>query len=344
MTHTNIKRNILSMKEPRTLQQAIVYFSDPQRAFDYAKRLRWPDGKVICPRCSSGKNSFIKTRSLWFCYGCQKQFTIKVGTIFEDSALGLDKWMTATWMLVNCRNGVSSYEIARTLGITQKSAWFMLQRIRTALQEKSFVKLGGPGSEVEVDETFIGGKARNMHKAKRIKMLQGPNKGKTIVMGILERGGKVKTRVIADRQTHSLRSVVEEVIDGGSVVYTDEHHAYQKAISPEYAHKIVNHLERYVDGTIHTQGIENFWSCLKRGLHGTYVSIEPFHLFRYVDEQAFRFNNRKNEYGNPISDAARFAEAMSRVAGHRLTYSQLTGKSESPHHETTGTRETELPF
>src|SRR5438034_7797728 len=190
----------MDAKEPKTLQEAISYFSDPQRAFDYAVRLRWPDGKVTCPRCGSEKNSFIKTRLMWFCYGCKKQFTLKVGTIFEDSALGLDKWMTATWMLVNCRNGVSSYEIARALGITQKSAWFMLQRIRKALQEKSFVKIGGPGSEVEVDETFIGGKARFMHRARRLKMkVREENWGKAIVMGMLERDGKVRTRVVKNR-------------------------------------------------------------------------------------------------------------------------------------------------
>ncbi len=333
------------MKEPQTLTEAIVYFSDPERAFEYAKRLRWPDGKVTCPRCASEKNSFIKTRRIWFCYGCQKQFTLKVGTIFEDSALGLDKWMTATWMLVNCRNGVSSYEIARSLGITQKSAWFMLQRIRQALQEKSVMKLGGAGSEVEVDETFIGGKARFMHKDRRIKMkVREHNWGKAIVMGMLERDGKVSARVIADRKKDNLRTAIMDTIDAGSLVYTDEHVAYPGAISNDYAHKIVNHLERYVDGTVHTQGIENFWSCLKRELTGTYISVEPFHLFRYVDEQAFRFNNRKDALGNKVPDAVRFAEAMSRVAGHRLTYAQLTGKDESPRHGETGTGTEEVPF
>jgi transposase-like protein len=336
----------MKQKEPQTLQEAIAYFADPERAFQYALLLRWPDGKVICPRCDSPKNSFIKTRRLWFCYGCQKQFTLKVGTIFEDSALGLDKWMTAMWMLVNCRNGVSSHEIARTLGVTQKSAWFMLQRLRQALQEKSIVKLGGAGSEVEVDETFIGGKARNMHKSKRQKLSSGTGMqgghGKAIVMGMLERDGKVTARVIPDRRKDALRAVLDQLVDKGSVVYTDEHTGYM-GLHDEYAHKIVNHLERYVDGAVHTQGIENFWSCLKRGLNGTYVSVEPFHLFRYVDEQAFRFNNRKDALGNKIPDAVRFAEAMSRVVGHRLTYSQLTGKSDSPHQDATGTG-AEVPF
>jgi len=321
------------MKEPRTLQEAIAYFSDADRAFDFAGKLRWPDGKVVCPRCGSDSNYFIKTRKLWLCRGCDKQFTLKVGTIFEDSALGLDKWMVAFWMLVNCRNGISSCELARTLGITQKSAWFMLQRLRLALQEKSFVKLGGPGTEVEVDETFIGGKARFMHKDRRIKTkVREGNWGKAIVMGMLERDGKVTAKVIPDRKKDALRVAILNTIDAGSLIYTDEHVAYPAAISRDYTHKIVNHLEHYVDGAVHTQGLENFWSLLKRGLGGTYVSVEPFHLFRYVDEQAFRFNTRKGSNGQKISDAARFAEAMSRVYGHRLTYSQLTGKDESPRH------------
>lgn len=339
--------------DPKTLQEAITYFSDPERTFEYAKKLRWPDGKVSCPRCGSEKNSFIKTRRLWFCYGCQKQFTLKVGTIFEDSAIALDKWMIATWMLVNCKNGISSYELAKAIGVTQKSAWFMLQRIRQALQGKSTVKLGGPGSEVEVDETFIGAKARNMHKSRKLKLQRMRNElpdwknttsylGKTVVMGMLQRNGQVQARVVPDRKYPSVMGVIRETIEKGSTLMTDEFDVY-KALGPDYAHKMVNHLEKYVDGNVHTQGIENFWSLLKRGLNGTYVSVEPFHLFRYVDEQAFRFNHRKDKDGNKISDASRFAEAMSRIVGHRLTYAQLTGKSDSPRHDTTGTW-TEVPF
>src|SRR5439155_24325485 len=139
-------------KFPKTLQQAIVYFADPDRALAFAIMLRWPDGKITCPRCGSDQHSFISTRRIWFCKGCKKQFTVKVGTIFEDSALGMDKWMIAVWLIVNAKNGISSYEIARALGITQKSAWFMMHRVRLAMHNKDFVKLGGPGSEVEVDE------------------------------------------------------------------------------------------------------------------------------------------------------------------------------------------------
>jgi len=331
------------MDAPNSLQEAIVYFSDPDRAFDYAKRFRWPDGNVVCPRCGKAKHSFIKTRRLWFCYVCQKQFSLKLGTVFEDSALTLDKWMTGLWMLVNCKNGVSSCELARTLKITQKAAWFMLQRLRLVLQEKSFVKIGGPGSEVEVDETFIGGKARNMHKARRTKLnigMQG-GQGKAIVMGMLERDGKVRTKVVPDRRKPALCNAIFANVDVGTLVYTDEHPAYM-AVDADYVHKVVNHLERYVDGTVHTNGIENFWSLLKRQLNGTYISVEPFHLFRYVDEQAYRFNTRKDDFGNKISDGVRFADALSRIGGHRLTYSQLTGKDQSPRHETTGAGE--IPF
>jgi transposase-like protein len=207
------------------------------------------------------------------------------------------------------------------------------------------VKLGGPGSEVEVDETFIGGKARNMHKDKRMKMKDrsADNWGKAIVMGMLERSGKVRARVVPDRRKPALRDAIFDTIDAGSIVYTDEHPAYM-AVDADYIHKVINHLQHYVDGTVHTNGIENFWSLLKRQLHGTYISVEPFHLFRYVDEQAFRFNTRKDEDGAKISDSARFAEAMSRIDGHRLTYSQLTGKDQSPRHEATGAGPDAVPF
>jgi transposase-like protein len=328
------------METPRSLQEAIVQFGDPERAFVAAVNLRWPDAHITCPRCGNDKHSFIKTRLLWFCKGCKKQFTVKVGTIFEDSALGLDKWMTAIWMLVNCKNGISSHELGRALHITQKSAWFMLQRIRQALQQKSFSKkIGGSGTEVEVDETFIGGKARFMHKAKRIKTkVRENNYAKAIVMGMLERDGMVSARVVPNRKKPALHQAIDEMIEHGSTVYTDERTSYQ-GIAPEYRHEIINHLQHYVDGRVHTNGIENFWSLLKRGLNGTYIAVEPFHLFRYVDEQVFRYNNRRN-----MTDGARFTKAMNHIAGHRLTYAQLTGKDESPRHETTGTREEEIPF
>src|SRR6266566_1233251 len=283
------KSYILGMKAPKTLQDAIIYFSDPERAFVYAVNLRWPNRRVICPRCNGEEHSFVKTRRIWFCKGCKKQFTVKVGSIFEDSPIPLDKWLTAMWMLANCKNGVSSYEIARDLGITQKSAWFMLQRIRLALQgNKPTVKMGGSG-EVEVDETFIGGKARNMHKSRRMRRLAATGVGgKAPVLGMLERDGKVITMVVPNIGKKAIQQEIRNHVAAGSALYTDALLSYY-GLDTDYLHRVIDHAEKYVEGRVHTNGMENFWSLLKRGLNGTYVSVEPFHLFRYLDEQTFRF-------------------------------------------------------
>jgi transposase-like protein len=302
------------METPHTLQQAIVYFSDAARCFQYAVNLRWENGLVVCPRCGSEKHSFISTRRIWSCKGCKKQFTIKVGTVMEDSPITLDKWMGAMWMLSNCKNGVSSYEIHRSLGVTQKTAWFMLQRIRLAMQEDDSKPLSGI---VEMDETFVGGKAKNMHQKDRVRKIGQPNKGKTVVVGILERGGKVRAGVVADRTRAVLHEIVENHIAPGSTLMTDELYAYR---GTNLAHEVINHAEAYVSGHIHTNGIENFWSMLKRGLNGTYISVEPFHLFRYIDEQMFRYNNRRD-----CNDRIRFENVMAGVFGKRLTYGELTG-------------------
>jgi len=333
------------MNTPRTLQQAIVYFSDPDRAFEFAVKLRWPDGKVTCPRCSSEQNYFIKTRKLWLCRGCNKQFTLKVNTIFEDSALGMDKWMAAFWMLVNCKNGISSMEIHRAIGVTQKSAWFMLQRLRLALRTGSFGlrnKMGGSGTELEADETFVGGLTKNMHKERKLRLVQqgGVHGGKTIVQGILDRDlREVRAKVVPDIKRETLQNAILNNVKYGSTVYTDDAVGYDK-LHYRFVHDVVNHAESYVNGRVHTNGLENFWSLLKRSLRGTYVAVEPFHLERYVDEQVFRYNNRKNK-----NDADRFALAMSQVAGKRLTYSELIGKdTDSLHTSTTGAGETPVPF
>ena len=305
------------MHAPHTLQQAIVYFSDPDRAFQYALNLRFPNGVVSCPRCGSEKHSFVKKRKLWHCKGCKKQFTLKVGTIFENSPLGLDKWMCAYWILTNSKNGVSSCELARSIGVTQKSAWFILHRIRMTLKEDATIKLSG---ECEADETFIGGKARNMHVSKRMRRITGTGtKDKVAVMGILERGGKVRAAVVPTRRKAVLQAEVRKHVEAGSALYTDFLLSYD-GLAADYAHQVVDHAVEYVNGRIHTNGLENFWSLLKRGIHGTYVSIEPFHLFRYLDEQTFRYNNRKN-----IGDQQPFELAMGNVAGKRLTYAELTG-------------------
>lgn len=221
------------MDAPETLQKAIVYFSDPDRCFQYVLNLRWPNGLVSCPRCGSAEHSFIKTRRIWFCKGCKKQFTLKVGTIFEDSPLGLDKWMCAFWMICNCKKGVSSCEIARSLGITQKSAWFMLHRIRNAMQDDfAGGKLGG---EVKADETFIGSKARNMHVSKRERRITGTGgKDKAAVMGLLERGGNVQTTVVADRRRAALQAEIHKDVEAGSALYTDALQSYS-GLAQNYA-------------------------------------------------------------------------------------------------------------
>jgi transposase-like protein len=318
------------MDSPKTLQQAIQFFSDYENCRSFMVSVRWPDGKVRCPNCGSEKVGYLEKARVYRCYGdhAKQKFSLKVGTIFEDSPIPLEKWLPAVWLLVSCKNGISSYEIHRALGITQKSAWFMLHRIRLAVQSGSFVKLGGSGGHVEVDETFIGGKARFMHKHKRARAsAPGFAKGmsnKAIVAGFLERGGKVRTQVIPDREKSTFHTMVKENVELGSHLSTDDCHSYW-GLDKEYIHKIVDHAERYVDGQVHTNSLENFWSLLKRGLKGTYVAVEPFHLFRYLDEQCFRFNNRATKE-NPLNDADRFHLAMSQIVGKRLTFAEVTGK------------------
>lgn len=312
------------MKKPKTLQEAVRYFSDEQTCIDTVAALRWPNSP-ICPKCGYNEHYYLATQRRWKCKDCSKQFSVKVGTIFEDSAIPLDKWLIALWMLVNCKNGISSYEIGRDLGITQKSAWFVLHRLRLALQVKDFVKLGGPGSEVEVDETFIGGKARNMHVDVRERRITGTGgKDKTVVMGMLERGGKVRVSVVPNRRKHALQQQVQNDIAAGSALYSDALQSYD-GLSRDYAHQVIDHAEKYVEGRVHTNGLENFWSLLKRGIRGTYVSIEPFHLFRYLDEQSFRYNERATK-DRQMNDGDRFHLALSQIAGKRLTFAEVTGK------------------
>ncbi len=318
------------MAEPKTLVEAIRHFADPDVALKTMVELRWPTG-VHCPNCGRTDVRFIATRRLWECKEKhpQRQFSAKVGTIFEDSALGLDKWFVAIWMLANCKNGVSSYELARTLGITQKSAWHMLHRIRLAMQSGGFDKMIG---EVEVDETYIGGKARNMHKAKRERNLKRDGShfgGKTLVQGMLQRTSDsalshVRLRVVQSASVKSLVQPIRQNVEPGAKIMTDQLGSYT-GLRKDYEHETVNHAaEEYVRGNVHTNGIENFWSLLKRTLGGTYVTVEPFHLSKYLDEQMFRFNERKGK------DRDRFLKVASSVVGRRLTYKELTGYEDAP--------------
>jgi transposase-like protein len=304
--------------EPNTLQSAILYFASPDNCREYLVAHRWPDG-ITCPRCGSKNVLFQPKYNRWQCGSRHdsRQFTAKTGTIFEDSPLGLDKWLLAMWQVVNCKNGVSSYEIAKAIGVTQKSAWFMDHRIRCALGMAPTDKLTG---EVEADETFIGGKARNMHLAQRQRRITGTGgKDKTAVMGILQRGGEVRTKVISSRKKKELQAEVKKHVEAGSALYTDALMSYE-GLATDYAHQVVDHAVQYVNGRVHTNGLENFWSLFKRGIGGTYVSVEPFHLFRYLDEQTYRYNNRK------LTDGERFSIAVSGIAGKRLTFAELTGK------------------
>jgi transposase-like protein len=307
----------------KTLQQAVIHFAD----YDNCKRemisLRWPDGVVKCPTCGSEKVTYLAKARVWKCYAKhdRPKFSLKTGTIFEDSPLGLDKWLPALWLVVNCKNGVSSCESARALGVTQKTAWFMNHRIRFALTQGGFGNL--LSGEVEADETFIGGKARNMHKNVRARKITGTGgKDKTAVMGILERGGKIRTSVIPNRKKSAIQGEVRKHVQAGSALFTDALKSYEGL--SEFEHQVVDHAVEYVDGAVHTNGCENFWSLLKRGINGTYISIEPYHTFRYLDEQTFRYNNRHDD------DYGRFRLALAQVAGKRLTYEHLTGKDREP--------------
>ena len=300
---------------PQTLVDAIRYFSDTDVCHDFMVQIRWPEG-VTCPTCGSREVRFLEKRRIFECKAKhpRKQFSVKVGTIFEDSHVSLEKWLAAIWIIANAKNGVSSYEVGRALGVTQKSAWFMLHRIRLAMQTGTFAKLSG---EVEVDETYIGGKARNMHPGARKAKGRG-TVGKAVVMGLLERHGEVRTQVVSNTRRGTLQPEVKKHVEAGSTVYTDEFSSYN-GLESEYAHMVINHAECYVKGNVHTNCMENFWSLLKRGIKGTYVSVEPFHLFRYLDEEAFRFNTRKD------NDAGRFLRVAQMVEGKRLEYRNLTG-------------------
>ena len=312
---------------PTTLEEAFLFFANPDNCLNFMVSLRWPNG-VTCPRCGSTDVRFIKTRRLWECKArhSKRQFSAKVGTIFEDSPIPLKKWFAAIWLIANCKNGISSYEISRALKVTQKTAWFMLHRVRLAMQTGTFARLSG---EVEVDESFIGGAARFMHKDVRARKITGRGGvGKTAVMGLLERGqgdrkSQVQATVIPNTKQVTLHHEVHQRVTPGSELHTDEYVGY-RGLEDAYTHEVINHAEEYVRGNVTTNRIENFWALLKRTIKGTYTNCEPFHLHRYLDEQTFRFNERGGQ------DADRFLTVVLHVVGRRLTYAQLTGHDQEP--------------
>lgn len=306
-------------QEPRTLLEAVRYFSDPDLALAFVVRLRWPDGRPECPRCfSKDEHGFISTRRLWKCGQCKRQFSAKKGTIFEDSPLGWDKWLPAIWLIANSKNSISSYEVARSLGVTQKTAWFMLHRIRLAMESRTFQKLSGT---VEADETAIGGRAKFMHKDRRDRAITSRGStDKAIVHGVVQRGGAVRAEVVAETTALRLQGNVRRWVAEGSAVYTDEAAAYV-GLDRHFAHKAVNHQREYVSGDVHTNSVENFWSLLKRAIKGTQIHVSEEHLDRYVSERAFAYNLRDR------TDLGRMQAATTGTGGRRLPWKRLTGKA-----------------
>ena len=328
---------------PEGLIEATRFFHDEKTCHEFLTEMRWPNG-VECPRCGSKNISkLIESRRIWTCKGCKKQFSAKVGTIFEDSPLSLTKWLPATWLIVNAKNGISSCELSRALGVTQKTAWFVLHRIRLAMQNGSKFMMSGV---VEADESYIGAKARNMHWKKRKDRIKRNTGGWHMapVQGILQRTkgdkpSRIVVKALRGTKKPELQGNVREYVLQGSTIMTDKHHSYD-GLESDYERQVIDHAQCYAQGHVHTNGLENFWSLLKRALKGTYVNVEPFHLFRYLDEQAFRYNERKHEDG----DRGRFMMTLRKIVGKRLTYSKLIdaenkGGDRLPP-ETTGTWQT----
>lgn len=312
---------------PETLHEAVIYFADESNAHAFMVAIRWPEGPQ-CPFCGTDNVRQLSTRRVFRCKqkGCRKDFTAKRGSIFEDSPISLGKWFVAMWLIANCKNGISSYEIARDLGVCQKTGWFMLHRIRVAMKYNTMETALLKGI-VEADETLIGGLFKNMHKSRRAKVRSESDAvgaetmragiGKTLVQAVLERDGEVRAQVVRSMHTEPRAQFIEDNVEVGSKLMTDSGYAGNR-FAENFIHDYVNHEIEYVRGNVHCNGVENFWSLLQRSLGGTYVSVEPFHLSAYVDEQAFRFNQRKD------NDAGRFLKALSQVTGRRLTYKDLT--------------------
>jgi transposase-like protein len=305
-------------KRPQTLLAALRHFT-PEVADAFVASIKWPNGPA-CPTCGSANIGKIASRQRFQCRekGCRKQFSLITGTIFEASHLRLDQWVVAVWMIVNCRNGVSSCEIARTIGCKQQSAWHLLHRVRELMLPGDEAPFTG---SCESDETFVGGlfKFMSQHRRERA-MANGRPNGKSVVHAIKEReSGRVRAEVIPAARWEFVMDAVLEKVEPGSKLYTDSARIYGWA-KDVYKHTAVNHAERYVseDGETHTNGCENFFNCLRRGLKGTYIATHHEHLPAYVNEQVYRFNVRHQ------SEWERFDGVMRRIVGKRLTYADLT--------------------
>ena len=306
---------------PETMIEAVRQFADAEKAHDFGVQMRWPTG-VACPlECGSVKVSYMPKRRRWYCNDCKGQFTAKVGTIFEDSPIGFDKWLPAIWLISSNRNGISSYEIARALKVTQKTAWFMMHRIRTALESDDTTPLTGT---VEADEAYIGGSWEKMNRKRRARVEatgKTARASKAAVFGMVQRGGKVRAFAVDDTQHRTLLPKLRASIHHDATLYTDKSSLYTHANEFFLHHSAVDHhLEEWVRGNVHTNNIECFWAVLKRTIGGTYIHVNPRHLDRYLAEQVFRFDERENQ------DGPRFVKATKRADGRRLTYRGLTAK------------------
>lgn len=315
------------MEKIKTLQQAILYFSNEKVCVEFISRVKWGgEGKPFCPKCGSDNVIGLSTRPVFKCRekGCKKQFSIKAGTIFDNSPLPLSKLLPALWLVCNAKNGISSCELSRSLGIHQSSAWHLLHRCREAMRTGTFKKLTG---KVELDATYVGGLEKFKHVDKKTptsfkKGVRG-GAGKTTVFGMLERGGELRAMVVMSESEKQVEPLIVKHVEQGSKLLTDAHGAYKTVAGRNpYEHESVEHMAKeYVRGEVHTNGLENFWTLFKRSVKGTYTQVAPFHVDRYLDEQMFRYNNRKT------SDFDRFEQAVSQMFERKLTYATLTGKA-----------------
>ncbi len=298
--------------------ELLDHFKDQQTCIEHLEKQRW-NGRPVCPFC--GHDKVYKTNRGYKCASsdCYKKFTVTVGSVFENSKIPLRYWFAAIYLCAGHKKGISSHQLGRDLNISQKTAWFLLHRVREMLREKSPVMLS---NDVEIDETFIGGKEKNKHRNKKTEGSQGRSvKTKSAVLGIIERKGKIVVVPVKNTAAETIQPIMVKTVQAGSNIHTDEWGGYS-GLNKNYNHNVVRHgLGEYVVGLSHTNNVENFWSHLKRGITGIHHQVSEKHLHRYCDAQAFRFNTR-NE-----NESERFDTILQKCTG-RLTYAALINKSE----------------